>query len=231
MSEKVYERLEKYYGKAFNIEPIEHIYEKTIPYDVFYYLRDSVNELLSRRAMYTKTTNPEYETLGLTYNPYLDIDGYKQYSHNLPLGAHGRDDTHAFVRPLPESEFLYNICEFTPVRAKITRMSGRFTTSEWHYDEPIDECIKVIIPTKTDNECYFQYENHKPIRLEIGKAYFFDSSFHHRFIYGNCETDEVHIVFGLSTKFSYDYSRNHWYYDEDRSKKTIKDLIDESVMF
>lgn len=146
------------------------------------------------------------------------------------IGDDGRNDTHSFVRPLPHSSFLYDICVHTPLRAKVTRMHGQYVASEWHHDEPIDECIKVIIPIETNSQCLFQIDNKRPVNLEVGKAYFFNSMFFHRYIYGKCDSKVVHLVFGLSTKYQYDFSTGKWHY-ANRDIDNIDYLIDNSVVF
>lgn len=225
----VFETLESKF-KTKRIEPMSSVFVKDIPEDIFYYIKDSVQNITDTMKMYQKNNNPVYETLGLTYNPTLNIPGHEQYSRNISLGDNGRDDTHSFVHPLANSEFLYDICEYTPVRAKITRMEGRYKQSEWHYDEPLNECIKVIIPIETDLQCLFQIDDKKPVNLEIGRAYFFDSIFHHRYLYGNCTKPITHLVFGLSTKYQYDYSKGEWY-NPDRNLSDITQVIDSSVVF
>ena len=225
----VFEKLESQYNTE-SVNTGSDIYVKDIPEDIFYYIKDSVLNITDTMSMYQKSNSPVYETLALTYNPYLNAPGYQQYSRNIGLGENGRDDTHSFVHPLPNCEFLFSICEYTPLKAKITRMEGRYDSTEWHHDEPIDECIKVVIPVVTESQCLFQMDNRKPINLEVGKAYFFNSLFHHRYLYGKCDNKITHLVFGLSTKYQYDYSKGQWY-DPARDTTDIATLIDNSVVF
>jgi hypothetical protein len=224
-----FERLETIF-KTEKVSTQNDVYVKDIPEDIFYYIKDSVFNILDTTKMFQKSNKPLYETLGLTYNPNLSIPGEEQYSRNIDLGENGRDDTHAYVRPLPKSEFLYNICEYTPVRAKITRMEGNYESSEWHYDEPLNECIKVIIPIATDPQCLFQIDNRKPVNLQVGKAYLFNSYFHHRYLLGNCQKPIIHLVVGLSTKYEYDYYNNQWV-EANRDLSDPLNLIDKSLIF
>lgn len=87
---------------------------------------------------------------------------------------------------------------FDFVRSKIARVEPKTFYGNWHHDEDIRECLKVIIPVKTSYSYYFQLEGKPAISTQVGDIIAFDASIPHRIFSDGVDKDHRdYLIFNI----------------------------------
>ena len=133
--------------------------------------------------------NPSIEGKFYQYSQYYESDN-RLLSYENTLGFYEYNPVgYAF------SELFH---PFYPVRSKIATLMGGEFIGDWHTDEDPRECVKVLIPVKTDESHMIQIEGKEPFHIPLGKALVFDASVPHRIICNDRNSDIRHyLVFSL----------------------------------
>lgn len=203
--------------------------------------------------------NVIYKGFSLVYNPDLkdktvDINAstFGSYDinpedmpHGLSEGYHYKNtylDSHGFWKPTPASEHGY-LGEFLKrskaqrVRSRVGIIHGELYQEEnskdgWHIDERIFQNLRINIPITTNEHMWFQFEHKKPVHLDIGWAYSFDSFVPHRvYTTQNSPAQRIHLVLGYSPWFNYDEQEAAWYPNEFFGKKHPFDMLVDGDIF
>jgi hypothetical protein len=172
-------------------------------------------------------------TFGSTDLNYLEI---KQGAANSTYGyKNSYLDSHGFWKPTPASQHGY-LGEFLTrskaqrIRSRVGIIHGELADDShsggWHIDEPIFQNLRINIPVTTNEAMWFQFEHKKPVHLDIGWAYSFDSYVPHR-VFTTEKTDfqRIHLVLGYSPWFDYDEAEDAWYPNEFFGKKHPYDML------
>ena len=179
----------------------------------------------------TKGQSKAYGGLSMVYNPDL-IDTIDSNQHTLGTPVNAPDqfyygstenfrsirntyfDSYGFRKLSPcisQTNLKNFINEFhlSPTRSRIAvldadmhdRVGEEFL---WHKDETIFENLRINIPIDTDSSFLFQLENKRPIHLELGKIYTWDTNLPHR-VYATKKSTKkrTHLVLGFTPWINY----------------------------
>lgn len=194
----LFDKLKKSQSDFSDVVSSNDILEIPIPDGMFYYIQDCVKECSN--DIHVKNDS-DYYTIALTYNSGIEnIPTYDQYNYHIPCGINGRDDIYRFSDYNSRGLFLKNIVSGTVLKGKITIAELPFN-SEWHYDEPLEQAVKCIIPIDTTTDYKFQMDNMTPVHLKSGYLYCFDASNYHRFISECIDGSVIHLVFSVASNF------------------------------
>lgn len=150
-------------------------------------------------------------------------------------------DSHGFWKPTPASEHGY-LGEFLKrskaqrIRSRVGIIHGELADNShgggWHIDEPIFQNLRINIPVTTNEKMWFQFEHKKPVHLDVGWAYTFDSYVPHRvFTTEQSDFQRIHLVLGYSPWIDYDEAEDAWYPNEFFGKKHPFDMIVDGDVF
>lgn len=214
-------------SKNGNIQKIE------LPFN-FFDIKNKVNKIIETYSI--KPWNDEkedwYTGIGLTKHPkHSDI-----FSSSLGISDDADEtyyDSLSFTEFTPAGLELKPFLDKIPlqlIKSRIAIVNSNKWKSKagWHYDEPLEMCIRVNIPITDSKNFGIQLDNQKPTYLETRYMYTWDTSDYHRVYVSNKSNEvRVNLVLGFSPWFY--LKNNEWVPNQYFKKIHPLDIIDEII--
>ena len=219
---------------------------------------DGVKKIESKVGLHSwrgKTRPQHYKGFGLTYNPnFLDKSSnrynqvwgsdllHQYYGGRLGIGDHTQlkdtyYDTFGFRKRDEVIQnhlgFLLDKFNFHISRSRVAYIFGfekEPNDRGWHIDEPTCQLLRINIPLQTSDEYVIETKN-KTYKLELGKAYLWNTSVPHRpTIIKKVKYKEprINVVIGMTPWLNYDeekdiYTKNKYF------GKPISEIVNEKL--
>lgn len=128
------------------------------------------------------------------------------------------------------------------IRSRVAWQRGAFRTYRtdpvvndqytWHVDEPMAINTRIIIPIQTSEAFAIEIKDKKPMVLETGYAYSFDTNIMHRQVQidNSSRMDRIFMVLGFNPWFNWDHDQQSWMSNEYYGKIHPLDMMSEGLM-
>ena len=184
---------------------------------------------------YKENCDTNYQTLGTQRNQPTDF--FWSQTHNFESVKNTYYDSYAFRQLSPcvaHTDFGNFVKGFdrSPIRGRISTINSQFVPPEhrrrygWHKDELVFENLRINIPIQTDETFLFELLNHKPVHLNYGDIYSWDTNIAHRVFPTTAENrSRIHVVLGFSPWFDYNAEEDSWTANEFYGKMHPIDML------
>lgn len=180
-------------------------------------------------------------TLGTPRNNKDEFFWNKTHNHSVLKDSYF--DGYGFNTPTPASQHgslgdFMKRCNRTRVRSRLSILNGYAFSDDpkreyrWHKDEPIFENLRINIPITTDDNYFFQIENHDRVHLPVGWAYSWNTFVPHT-VFNTKEnnTRRIHFVLGFSPWWDYLPEEEAWVQNEFYGVKHPFDMLYDGDVF
>jgi hypothetical protein len=128
------------------------------------------------------------------------------------------------------------------IRSRVAWQRGAFRTYRtdpvindqytWHVDEPMSINTRIIVPIQTSEAFAIEIKGKKPVVLETGYAYSFDTNIMHRQVQidNSSRLDRIFMVLGFNPWFNWDNDQQSWTTNEYYGKMHPLDMMAEGLM-